>query len=203
MLTDVRRSRDDYLGGLVVRRPPRDGLLACLTSLQHSNVSQGRFCSDNCKCCHSETEAADQTFLLTQSQYTDTGPTSPSADPITPDAWQGQFLSHWYDSTRKNPGASGITTPDRGGRLSHLANEAVPPREREAGGSSPVSPGRFISLIEQSSQVKIFFNDGSLNKHFTCFFTSSHQNREKEREVKGWGGGGRGEEESSKSEQIK
>ena len=45
-------------------------------------------------------EAADQTFHLTQSQYTDTGPTSPSANPITPGAWQGshwecQFLSHW------------------------------------------------------------------------------------------------------------
>ena len=31
-------------------------------------------------------------FYLTQSQYTDTGPTSPSADPIVPGAWQG---SHW------------------------------------------------------------------------------------------------------------
>ena len=31
-------------------------------------------------------------FHLTQSQYTDTGPTSPRADPITPGAWQG---SHW------------------------------------------------------------------------------------------------------------
>ena len=31
-------------------------------------------------------------FHLTQSQYTDTGPTSPRADPITPSAWQG---SHW------------------------------------------------------------------------------------------------------------
>ena len=39
-------------------------------------------------CCHTEMEAADQTFHLTQSQYTDTGPTSPSADPITPGAWQ-------------------------------------------------------------------------------------------------------------------
>ena len=43
-------------------------------------------------CCHTEIEAADQTFHLTQSQYTDTGSTSPSADPITPGAWQG---SHW------------------------------------------------------------------------------------------------------------
>ena len=31
----------------------------------------------------------DQTFYLTQSQYTDTGPTSLSADPITPVAWRG------------------------------------------------------------------------------------------------------------------
>ena len=60
-------------------------------------------------------------FLPTQSQYTDTGPTSPSTDPITPGAWQGiatgvPFLSHWYDSTPKksrrkrdsNPGSSAL-----------------------------------------------------------------------------------------------
>ena len=57
-------------------------LVGCLTSQQHARVSQGRIC----------TEVADPTFYLTQSQYTDTGPTSPSADPITPGAWQG---SHW------------------------------------------------------------------------------------------------------------
>ena len=83
-------------------------LLACLTSRQHASVSQGRICSDNFTCCHTEIEIADQTFLLTQSLYTDTGPTSPSADPITPGAWQG---SHWnvnFEVTgmtrpRKNP----------------------------------------------------------------------------------------------------
>ena len=63
-----------------------------LTSQQHASVSQGRICSDNFTCCHTEIQVADQTFYLTQSQYTDTGPTSPSADPITPGAWQG---SHW------------------------------------------------------------------------------------------------------------
>ena len=52
-------------------------------------VSQGRICSDNFTCCHTETGAAEHTFYLTQSQYTDTGPTSPSTDPITPSAWQG------------------------------------------------------------------------------------------------------------------
>ena len=67
-------------------------LVGCLTSQQHASVSQGRICSDNFTCCHTEIEAADQTFHLTQSQYTDTGPTSPSADPITPGVWQG---SHW------------------------------------------------------------------------------------------------------------
>ena len=51
-----------------------------------SGVSQGRICTDNCTCYHTEVEAADQTFYLTQSKYTDTRPTSPSADPRTPGA---------------------------------------------------------------------------------------------------------------------
>ena len=55
-------------------------------------------------CCHTEIEVADQTFYLTQSQYTDTGLTSPSADPIMPGAWQG---SHW----RANFWVTGMTRP--------------------------------------------------------------------------------------------
>ena len=47
--------------------------VGCLTSQQHAIVSQGRICSDYCTCCHTEIEAADQTFHLTQSQYADTG----------------------------------------------------------------------------------------------------------------------------------
>ena len=66
--------------------------VGCLTSQQHANVYQGRICSDNFTCCHTEIEAADPTSHLTQSQYTDTGPTSPSPDPITPGTWQS---SHW------------------------------------------------------------------------------------------------------------
>ena len=66
--------------------------VGCLTSQQHASVSQGRICSENFMYCHTEIEVADQTFHLTHSQYTDTGPTSPSTDPITPGAWQG---SHW------------------------------------------------------------------------------------------------------------
>ena len=63
-----------------------------LTPQQHASVSQGRICLDDFTCCHTEIEVADPTFHLTQSQYTDSGPTSPSTDPITPGAWQG---SHW------------------------------------------------------------------------------------------------------------
>ena len=66
--------------------------VGCLKSQQQASVSQGRICSHNFTCCHTEIEVADPAFYLTQSQYTDAGPTSPSADPISPDAWQG---SHW------------------------------------------------------------------------------------------------------------
>ena len=64
-------------------------LVGCLTSQQYASVSQGWICSDNFTCCHIEIEVADD---LTQPQYTDTRPTSPSTDPITPGTWQG---SHW------------------------------------------------------------------------------------------------------------
>ena len=70
-------------------------LVGCLMSQKQASVSQGRICSDNFTCCHTEIEVADPTFYLTQSQYTDTGLTSPSADPITPRTWQG---SHWSDN---------------------------------------------------------------------------------------------------------
>ena len=67
-------------------------LHACFTSHQHASVSQGRICSDKCTCCHTEIENVGQTLCLAQPQYTDIGPTSPSAGPITPGGWQG---SHW------------------------------------------------------------------------------------------------------------
>ena len=87
-------------------------LVGCLRSQQHARVCQGRICSDNCTCCHTEMEVADQTFHLTQAEYTDTRPTSPSVDPIMRGAWLGgplecQCWSHRYDSTQKKPSASG------------------------------------------------------------------------------------------------
>ena len=92
-------------------------LAGCFTSQQQASVSQGRICLDKFTCCHTEIAVADQTFYLTQSQYTDTGPTSSSADPITPGAWQGSHWSANFEVTGMtrpgtNPGASGIRTPD-------------------------------------------------------------------------------------------
>ena len=77
--------------------------VGCLTSPRHASVSQ--------------VEVVDPTLHLTQSQYTDTGPTSPSADPVTPGAWQSSHWSANFEVTamtrpRKNPGASGIRTRD-------------------------------------------------------------------------------------------
>ena len=79
-------------------------LVGCLTSQQQASVSQGQICSDNSTCSHTELEVVDQTLYLTQSQYTDTGPTSPSTDPITPGVWQG---SHWS----ANFEVTGMTRP--------------------------------------------------------------------------------------------
>ena len=92
-------------------------LVGCLTSQQHASVSQGRISSDNFTCCHTEIEVAYQTFHLTQSQYTDTRPTSPKTDPMMPGAWQGSLWSANFEVTgmtrpRKNPVASGIRNPD-------------------------------------------------------------------------------------------
>ena len=86
-------------------------------SQQQASVSQGPIYSDNFTYFHTEIEVADPTFYLTQSQYTDTGSTSPSVDPITPGAWQGSHWSTNFEVTgmtrpQKNPGASGIRTRD-------------------------------------------------------------------------------------------
>ena len=83
---------DWKIEGVMKKRGEMLMFVSYLSSLQNTSVSQGQICSDNCTCCNTQIEAADQTFYLTRSQYTDTRPTSPSADPITPGAWQG---SHW------------------------------------------------------------------------------------------------------------
>ena len=46
-----------------------EGVVGCSTSQQHASVSQGEICSDDCTCCHTEIEVADQTCCLTLPQY--------------------------------------------------------------------------------------------------------------------------------------
>ena len=100
-------------------------LVGCLTSQQQASVSQGRICSDNFTCCHTEIQVAYQTFYLTQSQYTDTGPTSPRADPITPGAWQG---SHWS----ANFEVTGMTRPQKKSRCKRNSNPGPSALEADA-----------------------------------------------------------------------
>ena len=114
-----RKNMDLTLPGPLTREVVTTMLLfvACLTSQQPASVSQGRICEDKFTCSHTEIEVTDQTLYLTQSQYTDAGPTNPRADPITPGAWQGSHWSANFEVTgmtrpRKNPGASGIRTRD-------------------------------------------------------------------------------------------
>ena len=47
----------------------------------------------NCTCCHTEIDAAHQTCYLILSSQTDTGTTSPNADPVMPGTWQGSHQS--------------------------------------------------------------------------------------------------------------
>ena len=98
-------------------------LVGFLTSQQHESVSQGRICSrQNCACRHTERDVADQTCYLTQSQYTETRQTSPSARAsIKPGAWQGGHWSTNYQVTdmtrpRKNPNNNNNNKNPRGKR---------------------------------------------------------------------------------------
>ena len=69
----------------------------------------------NLTCCYTDIEVTDPTFHLTQSQYTDTGPTSPRTDPITPGAGRVAtgvpiFKSLVWLDPGKIPEQSGIRT---------------------------------------------------------------------------------------------
>ena len=99
-------------------------------------------------------------FYLIQSHYTDTGPTSPGADPITPGAWQG---SHWSANlyvigmTRsgKLPAQAGIEPRvrlSRGRCLNYQPVEAVPAEDVcmtrcAPGGAGPKETGSPPALV--------------------------------------------------------
>ena len=119
--------------------------VGCLTSQQQASVSQGRICSDNFTCCHTEIEVADQTFYLAQSQYTDTEPTSPNADPITPGAWHG---SHWS----ANFEVTGMTRPRKKSRRKRDSNPGSSALQADA---LPLGQrGGFIKTNKQTKQNK-------------------------------------------------
>ena len=67
MMESERKREREREGGGEIKRERGGGALfvGCLTSLQHASVSQGRICSNNCTCCQTEIEIADQTFYLT------------------------------------------------------------------------------------------------------------------------------------------
>ena len=110
-------------------------LVGCLMSQHHARVFQGRICTDNFTCCHTEIEVADQTFYLTQSQNTDTGSTSPNADPIKPGSWQG---SHWSANVKS---------------LVWLDPEKIPAQARFEPGNFLFRGGRLKPLGGQTTQT--------------------------------------------------
>ena len=112
-------------------------------------MSRGRICSNNTSCFHTAVEAADQTCYLTQSQYTDTGPTSPDADQIAPTSKQHTRLVYLGGRICSN-NTSCFHTADR------LVGLVVrrPPRERKIRGSNPACAG-ICSGSSHTSDSKI------------------------------------------------
>ena len=122
-------------------------LVGCLTSQQHASGSQGRICTDNFTCCHTKIKVADQTFYPTQSQYTDTGPTSPSTDPITPGAGRVATGVPIFKSLdpRKIPAQTGFET-----RILSLEADALTTRPKRRSGQLQQLTYREMTLLYQA-----------------------------------------------------
>ena len=132
--------------GLVSVYCERVLFVGCLTSQQTCTCISG---TDPAQTIYTQIQVADETFHLTQSQYTDAGPTSPSADPITPGAWQGkpvecQALSHRYDSTPEK------SRRKRDSNEESSAFEAESLTTRPTRRSIPGFPGRGIPVTCKS-----------------------------------------------------
>ena len=121
-------------------------LVVCLSSQQCASVSQGQICSDNCTCCHTETEVADQTCYLTQSQYTDTRPTCPCDDLITPGTWQGSPLECHFFRGREREGVG-----EGGGQVEQIVEH-----------QTLWCMGTLTLTPKEANNVKITFFQGNL-----------------------------------------
>ena len=108
---------------------PTAGFVGCLLALRTSNMLAFLRDGNKCTCCDTETEGADQTFYLAQSQFSDTVPTSRSADSIMAGVWQENnsitCLSHWHDWAIENRDQFPRVFHSRGGRLKSSAHAAT------------------------------------------------------------------------------
>ena len=88
-------------------------LVGCLTSQQHGSVAQGRICSDNCTCCHTQklqiklSISSIQSILTPGQQVPALTLYSQAPDRI---ATEAPILSHWYDYPKNPHGESGNTS---------------------------------------------------------------------------------------------
>ena len=118
-------------------------------------VSQGRIRSDKRNHYHTEIRVVRQSRYLTRPQHTDTGPTTPTPDPITLCPWQD---SHQRNSS-KSPAWPGRQTQGAilhvcgspgGGRLAGLVVKASASRAADSHSIPAVGvdlfPGRVIPV---------------------------------------------------------
>ena len=100
-----------------------------LTSWQCASVSEGRICSDNCTCCNTEIEAADQTGYLIL-WYADTGPTSPRCLTRQPLEYKSIKSLAWLNMEKIHDESGNRTQVHRsqGGRLTTKPTRRCPSR---------------------------------------------------------------------------
>ena len=109
-----------YDGALPSKEIITEVLFLCcgfLTSQQHASISQGRICSGYFTYCHASDRSCRPYFLhypvTVYRHRADQSQRLPyHARRLTGQPQECQCLSHRYDSTRKNPVASGIPAPD-------------------------------------------------------------------------------------------
>ena len=115
-----------------------------LTSQQNATVSQRRICWENGTCYHTETEVADQTFYLTQSHYADTGPTSPSADPIRLGAWRpSNMLQYLRDGSAQTTARAATLRQKQQDQTFYLAQSQYTDTRPTSPSAHPKTPGAW------------------------------------------------------------